>query len=155
MKTILLINTLPACIHHYGCNNQRSEALKKQQQTTKGDPPTGSKPSVLSGLANRYASTSKALAQKEQKTKPTKGNLPTGSKTLRSSYQMDRHFSGVTNCYASTSKALARVIKFRYSLQAAPLPAISSFKSYCRWHNLGLTNDPWYDVRHFPAKKNV
>ena len=36
-------------------------------------------------------------------------------------------FSGVANRYASTSKALAWVIKFRYSLQAAPLPAISSF----------------------------
>ena len=36
-------------------------------------------------------------------------------------------FSGVANRYASTSKALARVIKFSYSLQAAPLPAISSF----------------------------
>ena len=80
MKTNLSFNTLPACIHHYGCNNQGSEALKDNSKKTKGNPPTGSKPSILSGLADRYASTSKALASKRaKKTKPTKGNLPTWS----------------------------------------------------------------------------
>ena len=66
-KSNVLINTLPACIHLYGCNNQKSEVLKKKNsKRKKGNPPTGSKPSVLSG-SNRYASTSKALAQKNKK----------------------------------------------------------------------------------------
>ena len=67
MKTNLSFNTLPACIHHYGCNNQGSEALKDNSKKTKGNPPTGSKPSILFGLADRYASTSKALASKRAK----------------------------------------------------------------------------------------
>ena len=128
MKTILLINTLPACIHHYGCNNQRSEALKKQQQKPKENPPTGSKPSVLSGLVNCYASTSKALAQREQKKQNQRRvTYLLGQKPSVPYTRWIGIFSGVANRYASTSKALARVIKFRYSLQAAPLPAISSF----------------------------
>ena len=66
---------------------------KNNSKKTKGNLPTGSKPSVLSGLADRYASTSKALASKRaKKTKPTKVSLPTGSKALRSLHQMDRHF---------------------------------------------------------------
>ena len=97
---------------------------KKQQQKKKGNPPTRSKPSVLSG-SNRYASTSKALAQKNKKTKPTKGNLPTWStkRTLRPLHQMDFFFPGVANRYASTSKALVRVIKFRYSFTSSSPPS--------------------------------
>ena len=95
---------------------QAKRSLQKEQKKQNQRRVTyllGQKPSVpytrwigiFSGVANRYASTSKALArvikfryyslqaaQKSKKTKPTKGNLPTGSKALRSLHQMDRHF---------------------------------------------------------------
>ena len=61
-----------ACIHLYGCNNQKSEVLKKTKPT-KGNLPTWSTKRTLrplhqmdpffSGVANRYASTSKALVR--------------------------------------------------------------------------------------------
>ena len=101
---------------------------KNNSKKTKGNPPTGSKPFVLSGLADRYASTSKALASKRAK-KQNQRRLTylLGQKPSVPYTRWIGIFSGVANRYASTSKALARVIKFRYSLQAAPLPAISSF----------------------------
>ena len=34
-KSNVLINTLPACIHLYGCNNQKSEVLKKNNSKRK------------------------------------------------------------------------------------------------------------------------
>ena len=92
----------------------------------KGNPPTGSKPSVLSG-SNRYASTSKALAQKNKKQNRRRVTYLLGQEPSVPYTRWIGIFSGVASRYASTSKALARVIKFRYSLQAAPLPAISSF----------------------------
>ena len=70
MKTNL-VNTLPACIHHYGCNNQGSEALKDNSKKRRGTHLLGQEPSVpytrwigiFSGVESRYASTSKALAR--------------------------------------------------------------------------------------------
>ena len=93
MKTILFINTLPACIYHYGCNNQRSEALKEQQQKNEGEP-TYLVKSLRSFWLGGSLCLNKQSARfkKSKKTKPTKVNLPTGSKALRYLHQMDRHF---------------------------------------------------------------
>ena len=74
MKTNPMYSSIPflACIHLYGCNNQKSEVLKKTKPT-KGNLPTWSTKRTLrplhqmapffSGVANRYASTSKALVR--------------------------------------------------------------------------------------------
>ena len=44
-KSDVLINTLPACIHLYGCNNQKSEVLKKKTAKEKrGTHPLGQNP---------------------------------------------------------------------------------------------------------------
>ena len=98
--------------------------LKPSKTTTtktKGNPPTGSKPSIFSGLADRYASTSKALASKRaKKQNQRRVTYLLGQKSSVPYTRWIDIFSGVANRYASTSKALARVIKFHYySLQAA------------------------------------
>ena len=124
-KSNVLINTLPACIHLYGCNNQKSEVLKKKKQQKKRGEPTYWVKTLRSFWLEPLCLNKQSARSKKQKTKPTKGNLPTWStkRTLRPLHQMDLFFPGVANRYASTSKALVRVIKFRYSFTSSSPPS--------------------------------
>ena len=75
MKTNPMYSSIPslACIHLYGCNNQKSEVLKKKKKQRRVTYLLGQQkePSVpytrwtlfFPGVANRYASTSKALVR--------------------------------------------------------------------------------------------
>ena len=80
MKTNLSFNTLPACIHHYGCNNQGSEALKDNSKKNEGEPTYWVKTLHSFCLGGSLClNKQSARFKKSKKTKPTKGNLPTWS----------------------------------------------------------------------------
>ena len=73
MKTNLSFNTLPACIHHYGCNNQGSEALKDSSKKRRGTHLLGQNPPFFLAWRIAMPQQAKRSLQKEQKNKTNEG----------------------------------------------------------------------------------
>ena len=73
MKTNLSFNTLPACIHHYGCNNQGSEALKDNSKKRRGPHLLGQNPPFFLAWRIAMPQQAKRSLQKEQKYKTNEG----------------------------------------------------------------------------------